>query len=226
MESGRIFVGGLHQQVTSSSLMDYFSQYGTVVDAIVMYDNVSGRSRGFGFVTFKDPEIIKTIERTSPHTILGKTVDCKKASPKERNMSQKEFSSEYSKTDYSFYSSQEYNETNNDQNLNHLNNNSDNNETLNCNSKNKNISKIFVGGLPDLTLEEFKTYFHRFGNIKDAVLITDKQNGRPRGFGFVTFEDICAVNKVTKYYANHYLKGKWVECKKALPKDEISLGLF
>ncbi|KAH7647719.1 RNA recognition motif (RRM)-containing [Cryptosporidium bovis] len=226
MESGRIFVGGLHQQVTSSTLIDYFSKYGTVVDAIIMYDNVSGRSRGFGFVTFKDPETVKTVQKTIPHIILGKIVDCKKASPKEKNTSIKEFSNENNKVDYSFYSLQECNIIVSDENINYLNiNNISGHESPNCNNRNKNTSKIFVGGLPDLTLEEFKTYFNRFGNIKDAVLITDKQSGRPRGFGFVTFEDIYAVNKVTKHYTNHYLKGKWVECKKALPKDEINLSL-
>lgn len=206
MEPGKIFVGGLHQQVTSSTLMDYFLQYGMVSDAIVMYDNLSGRSRGFGFVTFKDPKVIETVRKASPHVILGKTVDCKKASPKEKMTLSKEHSTELNRALV-------------DENVNSLNSGNYTNVV-----KNKSTSKIFVGGLPDLTLEEFKTYFYRFGHIKDAVLITDKQNGRPRGFGFVTFESVDAVNKVTKHYNNHYLKGKWVECKKALPKDEINLS--
>ena len=138
MEPGKIFVGGLHQQVTSSTLMDYFLQYGMVSDAIVMYDNLSGRSRGFGFVTFKDPKVIETVRKASPHVILGKTVDCKKASPKEKMTLSKEHSNELNRALV-------------DENVNSLNSGNYTNVV-----KNKSTSKIFVGGLPDLTLEEFR----------------------------------------------------------------------
>lgn len=200
LESGKIFVGGLSQQVTSSILMEYFLQFGVILDAVVMYDNVSGRSRGFGFVTFKDPKVVEVVQNISPHVILGKAVDCKRASPRNTNLIIKEYFEDAI---------------------------DDENAQENCDSNAaasrsvKNVSKIFVGGLPDLTLEEFKIYFQRFGSIKDAVLITDKNNGRPRGFGFVTFESVDAVNNVTKFYSSHYLKGKWVECKRALPRDGI-----
>ncbi|KAH8582221.1 RNA recognition motif (RRM)-containing [Cryptosporidium sp. chipmunk genotype I] len=199
LESGKIFVGGLSQQVTSSILMEYFLQFGVILDAVVMYDNVSGRSRGFGFVTFKDPKAVEIVQNITPHIILGKIVDCKRASPRNTNLMIKEY----------------FEDITEDVNIQE---NYDNNIAL---KGIKNVSKIFVGGLPDLTLEEFKIYFQRFGNIKDAVLITDKNNGRPRGFGFVTFESVDAVNNVTKFYSSHYLKGKWVECKRALPRDGI-----
>ncbi|TRY49628.1 RRM domain containing protein [Cryptosporidium tyzzeri] len=198
LESGKIFVGGLSQQVTSSILMEYFLQFGVILDAVVMYDNVSGRSRGFGFVTFKDPKTVEIVQNITPHIIMGKIVDCKRASPRNTNLMIKEYFEDITENE------------NTPENYN------------NAVTKGiKNVSKIFVGGLPDLTLEEFKIYFQRFGNIKDAVLITDKNNGRPRGFGFVTFESVDAVNNVTKFYSNHYLKGKWVECKRALPRDGI-----
>lgn len=201
LESGKIFVGGLSQQVTSSILMEYFLQFGAILDAVVMYDNVSGRSRGFGFVTFKDPKVVEVIQNISPHIILGKVVDCKRASPRNTNLMIKEYFEDAEEDE----STQE---------------NCDGNATA-PRGVVKNVSKIFVGGLPDLTLEEFKIYFQRFGTIRDAVLITYKNNGRPRGFGFVTFESVDAVNNVTKFYSSHYLKGKWVECKRALPRDGV-----
>lgn len=198
-ESGKIFVGGLSQQVTSSILMDYFLPFGLILDAVVMYDNVSGRSRGFGFVTFKDPKVVDIVQSCTPHIILGKIVDCKRASPRDAQIMLKQDFDEVNQICISQLNSE----------------NKDLIRSL------KNISKIFVGGLPDLTLEEFKTYFQRFGSIKDAVLITDKHNGRPRGFGFVTFDSLDAVDNVTKHYNSHYLKGKWVECKRALPRNGI-----
>lgn len=55
-------------------------------------------------------------------------------------------------------------------------------------------SKIFVGGIgQDVVEEEFKAYFEQFGTVLDATLMMDKETGRPRGFGFVTFDDDSAV---------------------------------
>lgn len=41
---------------TGDEFRKFFEQFGTVIDSIVMYDHETHRSRGFGFVTFKDPE--------------------------------------------------------------------------------------------------------------------------------------------------------------------------
>lgn len=50
----KMFVGGLAPSVTTDSMRDYFSQFGKVIDATVMVDRDSSRSKGFGFVTFDD----------------------------------------------------------------------------------------------------------------------------------------------------------------------------
>ena len=47
----RIYVGNLPWQVDDSRLVQLFSEHGKVVEARVVYDRESGRSRGFGFVT-------------------------------------------------------------------------------------------------------------------------------------------------------------------------------
>ena len=51
-DSKKIFVGGLATSVDDRMFRSYFESYGTIADAIVMMDRDSGRSRGFGFVTF------------------------------------------------------------------------------------------------------------------------------------------------------------------------------
>ncbi|KAJ8596354.1 RNA-binding domain-containing protein [Rhizopogon salebrosus TDB-379] len=51
----KIYVGNLSWNTTSDTLTDAFAQFGTISDAIVMSDRETGRSRGFGFVTFSDP---------------------------------------------------------------------------------------------------------------------------------------------------------------------------
>lgn len=48
----KLFVGGLSFKTEEESLKTFFSQYGEVVDCVVMRDNVTKRPRGFGFITF------------------------------------------------------------------------------------------------------------------------------------------------------------------------------
>lgn len=52
-EIKKIFVGGIAPSVDDAGFRQYFESYGTITDAIVMMDRDSGRSRGFGFVTFE-----------------------------------------------------------------------------------------------------------------------------------------------------------------------------
>ncbi len=54
--SNKLFIGNLSWGVDSEALKEHFSQYGTVTDAFVMTDRETGRSRGFGFVTFENEE--------------------------------------------------------------------------------------------------------------------------------------------------------------------------
>ncbi|EFO15955.1 hypothetical protein LOAG_12553 [Loa loa] len=61
------------------------------------------------------------------------------------------------------------------------------------------FTKIFVGGLPyhtsDKTLHE---YFEQFGEIEEAVVITDRQTQKSRGYGFVTMKDRAAAERACK----------------------------
>lgn len=50
----KLFVGGLSWDTDDSSLRAAFAQFGDIVEAKVVTDRDTGRSRGFGFVSFKD----------------------------------------------------------------------------------------------------------------------------------------------------------------------------
>ncbi|KAJ8903378.1 hypothetical protein NDN08_004486 [Rhodosorus marinus] len=52
----KLFVGGISWATDDEMLREAFAQYGTVSDAKVIYDRETGRSRGFGFVTFEDDD--------------------------------------------------------------------------------------------------------------------------------------------------------------------------
>ncbi|XP_025052184.1 DAZ-associated protein 1 isoform X9 [Alligator sinensis] len=70
----KLFVGGLDWSTTQETLRSYFSQYGEVVDCVIMKDKTTNQSRGFGFVKFKDPNCVGTVLASRPHTLDGRNV--------------------------------------------------------------------------------------------------------------------------------------------------------
>ncbi|KAG9332549.1 hypothetical protein JZ751_014647, partial [Albula glossodonta] len=65
--------------------------------------------------------------------------------------------------------------------------------------KDTTFTKIFVGGLPYHTNDaSLKKYFEAFGEIEEAVVITDRQTGKSRGYGFVTMTDRGAAERACK----------------------------
>ncbi|KAE8709818.1 RNA-binding protein 24 [Hibiscus syriacus] len=58
------------------------------------------------------------------------------------------------------------------------------------------LTKVFVGGLAwETPTEEMRCYFQQFGEILEAVIITDKYTGKSKGYGFVTFRDPESARK-------------------------------
>lgn len=58
-------------------------------------------------------------------------------------------------------------------------------------------NRVFVGNLPySATSENLKEYFDSFGPVKDARIMTDRETGQSRGFGFVTFHDEQTARQV------------------------------
>lgn len=83
--------------------------------------------------------------------------------------------------------------------------------------------KIFVGGLaPTVDEDVFRLYFEEFGVVDDAVVMYDHDNKRPRGFGFITFAEEEAVDKVFAKGSLQALHDKQIEIKRAVPRDAMA----
>ncbi|CAD0095317.1 unnamed protein product [Aureobasidium mustum] len=163
-EDGKMFIGGLNWETTDQSLREYFSQFGEVTECTVMRDGATGRSRGFGFLTFRDPKTVNIV-MVKEHQLDGKI----RAIPRDEQ---------------------------------------------------ERTSKIFVGGVSqEATEADFKNFFMQFGRVLDATLMMDKDTGRPRGFGFVTFDSEAAVDRTLERPLE--ILGKYIEVKKAQPRGNL-----
>src|SRR6187401_339330 len=82
--STKLFVGNLSFNTTENDLHDAFAAHGTVVEANLMMDRMSGRPRGFGFVTMSTPEEAqKAIEALNGKEIDGRALTVNVARPRE-----------------------------------------------------------------------------------------------------------------------------------------------
>ena len=82
--SKKIYVGNLPFSVTLDRLKEIFSPYGTIEDAIVMANKFTGRSRGFGFVTFvKDADADTAIAEMNNKNVEGRELKVNEARPLE-----------------------------------------------------------------------------------------------------------------------------------------------
>ena len=80
----KLYVGNLPYTVTDASLKDTFAQAGTVSEAIVLMDRMTGRSKGFGFVTFEnDAEADAAIDMWNGKELDGRRLLVDEARPME-----------------------------------------------------------------------------------------------------------------------------------------------
>ncbi|XP_010537234.1 PREDICTED: probable RNA-binding protein ARP1 [Tarenaya hassleriana] len=76
----KVFVGGLAWETQSETLRRHFEQYGEILEAVVITDKNSGRSKGYGFVTFRDPESARRACADPTPIIDGRRANCNLAS--------------------------------------------------------------------------------------------------------------------------------------------------
>ncbi|CAH2040398.1 unnamed protein product, partial [Iphiclides podalirius] len=83
------------------------------------------------------------------------------------------------------------------------------------------VKKLFVGNLRnEIEEEDLRNYFTPYGNIVSVTVVTEKDTGKKRGFGFVEFDDYDPVDRVC-LQQSHKINGRRIDVKKALSRTEI-----
>jgi RNA recognition motif-containing protein len=80
----KVYVGNLPFKVFDGDLKELFSEFGEVTEAVVIKEGYSGRSKGFGFVTFaNDADAKKAIDAMNGKEIQGRALKVNEAKPRE-----------------------------------------------------------------------------------------------------------------------------------------------
>ena len=83
MEKNKLFVGSLPWSLNNDSLRELFAQYGEITEAVVIMDRNTGRSRGFGFVTFAKEEDAQKALEMSGKEVEGRALVVNMSKPRE-----------------------------------------------------------------------------------------------------------------------------------------------
>ncbi|KAL6657021.1 hypothetical protein ACP70R_004801 [Stipagrostis hirtigluma subsp. patula] len=161
-EDLKLFVGNLPFSVDSAQLAGLFEQAGSVEMVEVVYDRMTGRSRGFGFVTMSSAEAAgAAVEQFNGYTFQGRPLRVNSGPPPPRDDSAPRAPRVGGGGGGNFDSA----------------------------------NKVYVGnlawGVDNSTLENL---FSEQGQVLDAKVIYDRESGRSRGFGFVTYGSSDEVN--------------------------------
>ena len=88
MSNSKLYVGNLSFNTTEGELRSHFEQFGSVTDTYVAMDKMTGRPRGFAFVTMGTADEAKmAIEKTNGVDLGGRALQVNEARPKEERPS-------------------------------------------------------------------------------------------------------------------------------------------
>lgn len=82
-------------------------------------------------------------------------------------------------------------------------------------------TKLYVGNLSyDTTEDELKELFAKAGEVTSVVLITDRESGRPKGFGFVEMGSQADAQKAVSMFNGSSLHDRQIKVDQARPREE------
>ena len=87
------------------------------------------------------------------------------------------------------------------------------------------MTNLFIGSLAYATTDDtLNAHFAQIGTVKSARVITDRDSGRSKGFGFVEFEDEADNQKAVDQLNGQDLDGREINVSLARPRDDKPRG--
>ncbi|KAL4296790.1 hypothetical protein GQ457_12G021830 [Hibiscus cannabinus] len=189
-----IFVGDLSPEVTDATLFACFSVYSSCSDARVMWDQKTGRSRGFGFVSFRDQQDAQSAINDLNGKWLGsRQIRCNWAAKGATSNDDKSGSDAKSVVELTNGTSEEGQEKTNDD----------------APENNPQYTTVYVGNLaPEVTSVDLHRFFHALG----AGTIEDVRVQQDKGFGFVRYSSHAEAALAIQMGNARILCGKPIKC--------------
>ncbi|XP_062181992.1 oligouridylate-binding protein 1B-like [Phragmites australis] len=187
-----IFVGDLCPDVTDAALFAFFSGYSTCSDARVMWDQKTGRSRGFGFVSFRNQQDAQNaINELNGKWLGNRQIRCNWAT-KGANAGEEKQSVD-SKVDLTNCSSEA----------------GKGNVGEDGPENNPQFTTVYVGNLPhDANSNDVHRFFHSLG----AGLIEEVRVTRDKGFGFVRYSTHEEAALAIRMGNGQLIGGRQIKC--------------
>ena len=89
------------------------------------------------------------------------------------------------------------------------------------------MANLFIGSLAYATTDDsLKAFFETIGPVSSARVITDRESGRSKGFGFVEFEDESNNDKAVDQLNGKELDGRTIAVSVARPREDKPRGDF
>ena len=187
--SKTIFVGRLSWNVDNDWLAQEFAECGEVVSARVQMDRNTGKSRGFGHVSFATTEAVQAALKLNGKEIDGRAVNIDISEEKDKSTVREKRAEKFGDT------------------------------------PSEPSPTLFVGNLSwDVTEDKVWEIFGEYGDVKSVRLPTDRESGRPKGFGYVEFSDIEAAKKAYEGLAGTEIEGRAVRLDYSQPRDSNGGG--
>ncbi|OMP02003.1 hypothetical protein COLO4_11423 [Corchorus olitorius] len=190
---------GIPWDVDTDGLREYMSKYGDIEDCVVLKERSTGRSRGFGYVTFESSEDAKNV-LLHDHYLGDRLLEVKIATPKEEMNQMKQIRAPSSVPVRVPVPAQAP-------------------PPPPVPLIPKKVSRIFVARIP-LTVDEeaFRSHFEEYGEITDLYMPKDQDTRSHRGIGFITFARSDSVDNVMS--EDHEFDGARVIVDRATPREE------
>ena len=188
-ETKTVFVGRLSWNVDNDWLASEFAECGEVVSARVQMDRNTGKSRGFGYVTFATSEAVEKALELTGKEIDNRPINVDKSIEKDQSAVREKRAKAFG-------------------------------DTVSPPS-----ATLFVGNLSwDATEDMIWESFSEYGSVKSVRLPTDRESGRPKGFGYVEFEDIESAKKAHGGLAGQEIAGRAIRLDFSQPRDDSNGG--